>query len=324
MATITDGGFPTMPNILAGMSPTGEQRPTIEVLNKSLDILDDIPWEECNLDIGHQMSYRTGLPSPQWRSLNDGVDKTKSSRAQFIESTGMLEDRAEVDVDQPGDLAGFRRSEKAAKLEMMAQEFARALFYESKANNQDRIHGLTPRYGGTTGYICSPYVMKGTNAGVNCKSVWLISWKLGKVFGIYPKGSKLGILTKDLGEIDCEGPTGKKFRGYADLLQWKCGIAVGDYRYTARFQYDPDDADMAPTAKGFYLKLQEMLGKVFKVDENARFYMDRDSVTLLNAQLLANTGNALEYIAMGGRRVPHFYGTPIRSTDALVAETAIS
>lgn len=324
MTTITDGGFLNIPNLLARMSPTGEYRQMAEVLNKSLDIVEDVPWQECNLDLGHQISYRTGIPSPMWRSLNQGVPNTKTSGAQFVESTGMMEDRAEIDVDAPGNMATLRRQEIAGKLEGFTQEFARALFYESAANNQNKIHGISARYGGTAGYTASSYVLKGTNAGVNCHSVWLISWKLGKIYGIYPKGSQIGLMQKDLGEIDCFDQDNKKFRGFATKIQWKCGIAVEDYRYACRLQYDPDDVDYAATAKGLYLKLNEMLGAVFKVDENARFYMDRSTVTLLNAQLLANTGNALEYIAMGGRRVPHYLGTPIRSTDALVLETAIA
>lgn len=323
MATIVDTGYPNLANLMARMSPTGEYRPMAEVLNKSLDLIEDIPWQECNLDLGHQIAYRTGLPSPQWRRLNDGVINTKTDGAQFVESTGMLEDRAEVDVDQPGNMAQLRRQEEAGKIEMMTQEFARALFYESKANYADRIHGLSARYAATAGYTCSPYVTVGTNAGVNAQSIWLISWKIGKVYGIYPKGSQVGLVRKDLGEVDCTGATKGKFRGLASKLQWKVGVAVEDYRFTARHQWDPDDAAYADTGKGLYLAMLAMLGKVFKLDENARFYMSRTSFAKLQAQLVNNTANYLEYVAMGGRRVASFNGVPIRQTDALVAETAI-
>jgi hypothetical protein len=324
MATIVDQGFMNLANILARLAPDSTVRPMAEVLNKKLDFLDDIPWVPSNLDLGHQISYRTGLPSPQWRSLNQGVKRTKTDAAQFIETTGQIADRAEVDVDAPGDMAGLRRSEEAGKVEMMTQEFARALFYESTLDNADRIHGLTPRYGGTTGFTCSSYVMKGTNGGVNCRSVWLLNWEPGKVYGIYPKGSSAGLTRKDLGEIDCFDSNNDKFRGYATELKWKCGIAVEDYRHSVRFQWDPDDANMASDKKALYLALQDMIGTVFQLGANARFYMDRVSYRLLCAQLASNTVNFLEYIAMGGKRVPAFLGIPIRITDALVLETAIS
>lgn len=324
MATITDGGFPNIPNLLARMAPGGDFRPMAEVLSKSLDIVDDVPFVECNLELGHQISYRTGLPSPQWRSLNQGVSNTKTSGAQFVEQTGMLEDRAEMDVDQPGDKAAFRRQEEAGKVEMMTQEFARAMFYESAANNADRVHGLSARYGGTTGYTASSYVQIGTNAGTNCQSIWLITWAPGKVYGIYPKGSKIGLFRQDLGEIDCFDSSSKKFRGLATRLQWKFGFAVEDYRYSSRYQWDPDDANMTDASKGLYLGMLAQIGGLFKLDANTRFYMSRTSFNKLQAQLAANSTNYLEYVAMGGKRVPHFNGIPIRVTDALVAETALS
>jgi hypothetical protein len=324
MTTITDGGFPNIPNILARMAPGGEYRSMAEVLSKSLDIVDDVPFVECNLDLGHQIAYRTGLPSVQYRSLNQGVSNTKSTGAQFMESTGMMEDRAEVDVDLPGNIASWRRSEEIAKTEMMTQEFARALFYESAASNADRVHGLSARYGGTSGYTASSYVLTGTNGGVNCRSIWLISWAPGKVYGIYPKGSNIGLTKKDLGEIDCFDQDSRKFRGFATKLQWKFGFAVEDYRYTSRFQWDPDDADMVESAKGLYLKMKTMLSTVYKLDANSRFYMDRTSFDLLQGQLLSNSSDVLKYVALGGKLVPHYLGVPIRVTDALTAETAIS
>jgi hypothetical protein len=270
-----------------------------------------------------------GLPSAQWRSVNKGVTLTKTTTGTFIESTGIIEDRAEVDVDMPGDMASLRMNEEKGKIEMMSQEFARAAFYESTYSNADRIHGLTPRYGGTTGYVASAYVTKGTTGGTNARSVWLINWEPGKVYGIYPRRSSVGLTRKDLGEIDCfesaSANTSAKFRGLATKLQWKCGIAVEDYRTSVRHQWDPDDAAAsASTAKGLYLAMQSMLGKVFNLAANARFYMDRTSYDLLCAQLASNTANFLEYVAMGGQRVPTFLGVPIRITDALVAETAIA
>jgi hypothetical protein len=324
MATITDTGFLNLADVLARLGADGQVRPMAEMLNKKLDFIDDVPWVDCNLETGHQISFRTGLPSPQWRSLNQGVSLTKTSSATYIESTGIIEDRAEVDVDMPGDMAQLRLNEETGKVEVITQEFARAVFYESTFDNADRIHGLTPRYGATTGYTASGYVLKGTQGGVNCRSVWLIDWSPGSVYGIYPKRSQVGLVRKDLGEIDCLDANSKKFRGLATKLQWKCGLAVEDYRKTCRFQWDPDDANMADSAKSFYLTMQTMLGTVFMLSPNARFYMDRTSFNKLCAQLASNTVNFLEYVAMGGRRVPTFLGVPIRITDALVLETAIS
>ncbi len=326
MATIADTGRLTLADVLSRVGADGQVRPMAEILNKKLDILQDIPWVECNLETGHQISYRTGLPSPQWRSINEGVSLTKTRSATFVESTGIIEDRAEVDVDMPGNMAQLRLNEEKGKIEMMSQEFARAMMYESTYNNADRIHGLTPRYGGASGYTASSYVFtSATHAGVTNRSIWLINWEPGKVYGIYPKGSQVGLKRQDLGEIDCLDASSKKFRGFATKLQWKCGIAVEDYRTSCRYQWDPDSAECTESTKGIYLAMQKMLGTVFNLQANARFYMDRTSFNLLGAQLATNSVDFLKYVQMntGGVLVPHFLGVPIRITDALVAETGV-
>lgn len=328
MATITDVGYLNLADVMARMNPDGSVRPIMEILNKQLEWLPDIPWMQCNLDTGHQLSYRTGLPSPQWRSLNQGVTLTKTTVGTYIETTGMIEDRAEVDVDMPGNMAANRMSEITGKTEMMSEEFARAVFYESTYTNVDRIHGLTPRYGGSTGYTASSYVLKpGTNSGTNCHSVWLIDWGTDSIHGIFPKNSVGGLKHWDLGEIDCFDADGNKFRGYADRLQWKCGIAVADYRQAVRFQWDPDDSTyFASTTKGMYTNMEDMLSVIRKRRPGARFYADLTSLRLLRAQLANNDANFLTW-SNGQDGLPagdRFLGVPIRQTDVLLAETAIS
>ncbi len=328
MATITDVGYLNLADVMARMNPDGSVRPIIEILNKQLDWLPDVPWVECNLDTGHQLSYRTGLPSAQWRALNEGVSLTKSTVGTFVETTGMIEDRAEVDVDMPGDMAGNRMSEIKAKVEMMGEEFARATFYESTYSNVERIHGLSPRYGGTTGFTSSSYVLKpGTNSGVNAHSIWLIDWAPDSIFGIFPKRSVAGLKHWDLGETDALDSASKKLRVFADRLQWKCGIAVADYRQAVRLQWDPDDSTLfADSAKGMYLGLQDMLSVIKKKRPGRRFYADLLSLRKLRAQLSSNSANFMEW-SDGHDGLPagdRFLGVPIRETDVLVAETAIS
>lgn len=329
MSTITDVGYLNLADVMARMNPDGSVRPIGEILNKQIEWISDVPWKQCNLDTGHQLSFRTGLPSAQWRALNEGVSLTKSTVGTYVETCGIIEDRAEVDVDMPGNMAQNRLSEITAKVEMMGQEWARAIFYESTYTNVERIHGLSARYGATTGYTSSSYVLKpGTNSGTNAHSIWLIDWAPDSIYGIFPKNSVAGLQHKDLGEIDCTGTNSKKFRGYADKLQWKCGLAVEDYRQAVRFQWDPDDTSalFGDSHKGMYLAMQDMLSVIKKKRPGRRFYMDLTSLRKLRAQLSSNDANFLQYVA-GGDGLPagdRFLGVPIRETDVLVAETAIA
>lgn len=334
MATLADGGFPNLANWSKRQKPEGGIAEIINVLSKKNPILDDVPWSEGNLPTGHRITQAsTALPAATWRKLNSGVQATKGDTEQFDETCGMLEDESKVDVDLAklnGDAAAYRASEDKLKVEGISQQFATALFYESASTNPERIHGLAPRYGGTSGYTASAYTLKGTNAGTNARSVWLISWEPRKVYGIFPKGSMAGLTREDKGEQRVLDASSNAFWAYVTRMQWKCGIAVEDYRYAVRFQWDPDDAAFADSGKGLYLAMQQMLNTIYELLPSTRFYMDRVSKTKLDAELLTNDANALTYLSpqgdtgVSGLRIPAFMGVPIRVTDALVAETAIS
>lgn len=204
------------------------------------------------------------------------------------------------------------------------QQVATAVFYESAITNPTRIHGLTPRYAATTGYTASSYVMKSITSGVDGQSIWLITWEPRKLYGIYPKGSSAGLKIQDMGEQRVLDSNSAAFRAWCTWFQWKLGIAVEDYRYAVRFQWDPDTAGNADTAKGVYTAMQDMLSTIYEITPNTRFYMNRTSKKKLDTQLASNSANFLEYIEAGGKRIPAFMGVPIRVTDSLVAETIIS
>lgn len=329
MSTLTDTAFPNILNVARRLNPDGAIAAIAELLSKKGDdLVNDIPWVEGNLPTGHRITARTGLPSPTWRKLNQGLDPVKSETTQYDETCGMLEAWSRVDRDVArlnGNEQAFRASEDEAFIMSLRQQLGTAVFYESVITNPERIHGLSPRYGGTTGYTASPYVFKGTNSGTNCHSVWLINWAPRKVYGIYPRGSGVGLQYENLGLLPTRDANNKEFLAYVSQFQWKCGVAVEDYRYTVRYQWDPDDANFADTAKNMYLGLQQMVVTAYDMGESARFYMDRTSFAKLQAQLGANANNYLQWVTTeNGRLIPAFLGVPIRVTDLLVAETAIS
>lgn len=335
MSTLADSGFPNLAEWQKRQKPGGGVAELVNTMSKVLPELDDIPWKEGNLPTGHRITQVTGLPSPSWRKLNSGVAATKDTTEQFDETCGILEDESKVDVDHAklnGDEAAYRASRDKIKQEAFAQTFATALFYESVSTNPERIHGLTPRYPATTGFTSSGYTLAGTNAGTNAHSIWLITWDLDKVYGIYPKGSMAGLTVEDIGKQRVLDASSNSFMAYCTRMQWKCGIAVEDYRYLVRAQWDPDDADYADNEKGVYLLMRRMLNTIYRRGGTTRFYMDRTTKTKLDAQLASNDVNPMSWAhpknedgsMAPGHLVPMFDGVPIRVTDALVAETAIS
>ncbi len=328
MSTLTDTGFPTLANWAAAQDPNGTIARVANLLSKKNPILDKIGWMEGNLPTGHRITTsNTTLPSGSWRSLNAGVSAVKALTAQYDESCGILEAWNKIDValaNLGGNAAGYRAIQDDLVTAGIGQQFATAVFYESTSTNPERIHGLAPRYGSTTGTTGS-YVLVGTNAGSNAQSVWLITWEPGKIYGIYPKGSQMGLQKKDLGQQVVTDSNSASFLAYMTQLVWQCGIAVEDYRYAVRGQWDPDDAAYADSDRGLYLLMQQMADTIFEKTPNTAFYMSRTSMKKLRAQLASNDANFLSQVVYPGRgQIDTYLGIPIYVEDALVAETAIS
>ena len=97
----------------------------IELMNKTNDIMDDVPWMEANQSDGHLTRIRTGLPAVYWRRLYQGTPPAKSQWSQVKEGCGILEAIMELDVEEIrlyGDRdRSFRMSEGIAFAEAMRQ-----------------------------------------------------------------------------------------------------------------------------------------------------------------------------------------------------------
>jgi len=327
MSTITQT-YPSLVEVVRRLNPNGSIATIAEHLAKLNPILDHIPWVEGNLPTGHRVTGRTALPAPTYRKLNEGVDGTMSKTTQYDEVTCMLEAYSKIDVDLcklNGNTAEFRASEEKAFVESFNQELVRAFLYESTAANPERMQGLSPRYTSSTTGTNAGYVFKGTNSGVNCQSVWLISWDPDKVFGIFPKGSQGGLSYQDLGQQLVPDSANKQFLAYVGRWQWKPGLCVRDYRYNVRMQWDPDDTtNFANTATGLMDMMGDSLTTVYQLTPNARFYMSRKSFKLMQNQLKNKQANYLEWVDAGGKRVAQYLGVPVTILDALVDESAVS
>lgn len=341
MSAILDGGWPNLADIAGRIDPDGSTARIANVLETKNPILKDIPWMEGNLPTGHKVTRTaTSLPSGTWRMINQGVVSTKGKTASYVETCAILEDHSRIDereVELNGG-AAWRETEDLIKMVALPKQYATALFYSSTTSDPEEIHGLTPRYPATSGYTASDYVMAGTNVGTNAYSIWLITWEPRKIYGIFPKGTRAGLERVDKGLIpvtDGQTPAGTLFMWLTQYV-WRVGVAVEDYRYAVRFQWDPDDAGMAADDRELYIGVMDMLTTIYEVTPNTRFYMNRPTLMRLNSQLMSNENRPMQYVTMdrgriigdssqmGGERVPEIFGIAIRVTDALVAETAIS
>lgn len=323
MATLGTSAV-TLADLAKRLDPNGKVANIIELLSQSNEILTDMTWKEGNLPTGHRLTVRTGLPTAAWRLLNNGVAKSKSTTAQIDEACGMLEARSEVDKDLAelnGNTAAFRLSEAQAYIEAMNQEMAGTLFYGNSGTAPEEFTGLSVRYSSTTAANGS-HVVVGGGAGNDNSSAWLVVWGDNTLTGIYPKGSQAGLIHEDLGLGDAFDSSNNRYRAYMDRWQWKCGIAVKDWRYAVRI---PNIDISALIAKSSAADLIELMIKAIHRIPNLGmgrpvFYMNRTCLQMLDIQKRDDiiTGGGLTYANVDGTPVLSFRGIPIRKCDQLL------
>lgn len=317
------------------VDPDGKVSAVAELLNQTNEILLDMQFIEGNLPTGHRTTVRTGLPTAAWRLLNSGVNPSKSTTAQIDEGAGMLEAYSEVDKDLAelnGNSSAFRLSEAQSFIEAMNQSFVQTLFYGDTTVNPERFLGLAPRYSTISGATNGQNVMNGGGTGSDNTSVWLVVWGPNTISGIFPKGSKAGLIHEDLGLVTVEnatGITGGRMRAYRDHWQWKCGVALKDWRYVVRLA-NIDVSDLVGSsgtqnAQQLIALMSRMLDRIpaFGMGKPV-FYMNRTVASLLRVQALNKSTNAIAIepgLNQFGSPIAgnmNFMGIPIRRCDQIL------
>ena len=324
-----DVNWPTLANLAARLDPDGSIAAIAEIMDQTNEILTDAPFIEGNLPTGHRTTVRTDIPQATWRKLNYGVQNTKSLTQQITDTIGMLETYGEVDKDLAmlnGNTASFRLSEDTPHIEGMNQQMATTVFYGDTATYPERFMGLTPRYDilGDPTTLGNSYMDHVIDAGgvddTSNSSMWLVTWGKQTVYMIYPKGSKAGLLTEDLGQQTLFDSAGGKFEGYRSHYQWKTGMVVRDWRYVVRI------ANIDPTADFDYTNMIKAYNAIPEMGMGKTvFYCNRAVKTQLDIAAAEKSNAALRIRddEQWGKPITMFWNVPIRQCDALLNTEAV-
>ena len=341
------GAWPSLLSVTKTLDPDGNTAKIVELLQQTNQPLLDIPWKEGNLPDGERTTIRTGLPVPIFRKWYQGVPVTKSNYAQITDTCADLQARHEVDkkaAEFNGNSDSFRMIEALGEIEGMNQAQMTALMYGDSTLNPEQYNGLAPRFSSLSAGNGQNIIDAG-GTGADNMSIWLVCWGLYTVFGVYPKGSKGGLSHQDLGEIDCFDVNGDKFRGYADIWDWECGLCVKDWRYIVRIaNIDASDliAQNANAANLVTLMVKALhrvpnLGIVQTGIENAAqngaagiplapnpvFYCNRTAAEYLDIESLNKTQYTLKSgNDVFGRPITFCRGIPVRTCDQLTSGEA--
>lgn len=308
------------------LDPNGNTADLVELLNMTNPILTDAAVVEGNLPTGHRTTVRTGLPTPAWRMLNYGVQPSKSTTVQVDDSSGMLEAYSQVDKDLAnlnGNTASFRLSEDRAFIEGMTQEMASTLWYGNTATDPKKFLGLSPRYASLSAANADNIIDAGGTGSDNA-SVWLITWSDQATHLIFPKGSRAGLQSRDLGEQTLIDAAGGLYQGYRSHYKWDVGLTMRDWRYNVRI-CNIDISNLIADSSAANLTRQMIKATHLLPSEGmgrSVFYVNRTVSTYLDLQMMNSTNVNLTLAQAAGSPVMSFRGIPIRRSDALLSTEA--
>lgn len=338
MATLSTT-LPTMLDWAKTRDPDGKTARIVEMLSQTNRILDDMVVKEGNLPTGERVTIRTGLPTTYYRAINAGTPPSKATTAQVTENCAMLESRSHVDVKQASleaDVAAYRLQMAQAHLEAMSQAQATTTFYGSAANPEEFV-GLANRYNSLSAANGDNIIDAG-GTGSDNMSVWLVGWGTNSIYGVYPKGSPVGLVHEDLGIDDVDDASGNPFRAYKDLFQWDMGLVVADWRYGVRIA-NIDNSDLigatgtqAASASTAVIKLMSRAIDHLPSIQSVMpcFYVNRTLASHLRVAALDKSNSAVTIesaINQFGKDIHQlmFLGIPVKLCDALtVAEAQVT
>lgn len=339
MATLSSGQL-TLADYSKRMGPDGKIDPIAEMLSQQNEILEDVVYKEANQPTSHVVTIRTGLPSVYWRQYNAGVPSSKSTTAQVTEPCAMMEARSHIDaklLQLNGNSAGFRLSEESPFIEAMGQEMVGKFFNGNVGTDLKTFSGLATRYSSTAAGNGGNIILGG-GSGADNASIYLVVWGEQTVFSPFPKGSRAGLQTRDLGEESVQDAAGGWYQAARSLFQWDAGLVVKDWRYVVRIpNIDVSDwigvtGTQATTSATNVIKL--MMRAIARIPNfsmgRAAFYTNRSIQEGLMIQALEKSSSALgikEAMSQFGSTMNQlsFMGIPVRRVDQLgIAETLVS
>ncbi len=337
------GSWPTLADLTSRMDGAGKQAYIAEMLSQSIVTAEDMPMVEANEVGGHEFVFRTSIPAGSWRQYNMGVPYSKSTTAKARVGLGSLEDYSQVDrmlAEDSGDVDEFRKNEDVAFLEGMGQTMEQTVWYGNTVSNPAEFMGLAPFYNtvNTSSAQNAANVIDGDGTGSDNASIWLICWGTRTIFGLYPRGSKAGLVSEDKADtVPGFDALGNRFEAYTTWFRQQMGLCPQDWRFAARIaNIDVTSAGLAgPSPLDIFATIRQMLllppylGKpsnIHKTDApndpapgmRPVIYCNRTIRHWMDVQAMRDRNVLLRIEDYAGQPVDGINGIPVKVSDQLL------
>lgn len=318
--------YPTLAEVSKQFTEDGKPLPMADVLSQENEALDDVPFFEANSNNGHRIAVETALPDAVFRKLNQGILPSKGATTDVTEGVASLTSLGKVDrllADISGNSSIYRMRKNARHMEAMNQKWMQTLFYGDSSINPEQFLGLSGRYYdiGAGAPANARNIIDAGGTGTDNYSIWGVVWGAGKTYGIYPKGTKAGLVHEDYGVELCAAPDGVgELPMYRDWFEWNGGIAVEDWESVVRIA-NIDRSDLSPdgSSGAKIIELMIQASEQIKVGGgHLVWYVPGYVRTIFRQQILNRVAANLTFEDFQGRRVVMFDGAPVRKVDRLL------
>lgn len=311
--------------------PDGNVSDYIEALAQDNEIVQDLPFVECNKMSSHQHTVEVALPDIYWKLLGAGVLASDGAFAQIEDATGMMESWSNVEkalADLGGNPARVRLNRAKQHLSAQGIEFASTFFYGAASSPEEFI-GMAPRYSSLSA-VNAENIIDAGGTGSDNASIWLMGFGEMKLHGIFAKGTKAGINREDFGAVvvdNWQGTTGAQAVVYKEKFGGCLGVALADWRYAVRICNIDVSNLVSETSAADLIKL--MIKAKHRIPgggagSKLKFYMNRTCQEFLDIQGrdAVISGGGIKYENVGGQPIMSLRGVPIGRCDALLETEA--
>lgn len=329
MATLAST-MPTLSDVAKIQDPTGKILRIAELLRKISPMVNDAPWVEGNLPLGHRVGVETSLPTVSSRRINQRTLPSKGSTEQVDEQCALIDAYSQVDAtlaNLNGNMAAYRFQKAKGFMRAMTHEFERQAVYGNPSTAQEEMRGLITRL--TT---AGDTVIDAGGAGSDNSSILLVGWSPETVYCAYPKGDPngtgAGIQHEDKGKVTSETSDGL-IEIYRDHWSFCGGIVVENPNYLGAVRAIDISAVVADPTGGTINLINHMLSLIHGIEDvdnpliKPVFYMNRTLGKMLDIQAQSKSNVHLEVGQEEGKRKISLRGIPIHISDAMTETEAV-
>lgn len=247
-------------------------------------LLEKLKFVPSSHETKHEYIETISKPTGKWTHVNVGIKGDSSRTAPRTEYMGRIEDYSHIDVRAFEGLskvaaAKVRQMEDRAFMEGIGQTVSGALVYESQGNEPDAFDGLYAREPYRTLVADGGQVID-AGGSTALGSILMLEMGPDAIYGIYPKGTKVGLEKTDKGVEPFYDANGR-FDVVTTHFAWRIGIVIKDITAVVRIANLTDDKTN---------------------DGSTAFGPDEDFI-IDGFAMLPNMGTSNTYLAMNRRQL---------------------